>query len=325
VKAYQAYQQQLFGPLGQHNYSYPPITFPIAALLSFLPYPVALITWQVAGAAFFTWAAKPWWPRTAGPVWLAVLTPAALLNLWAGHYGFFIGGLFLLGWRQVELGRSTLAGICFGLMLIKPHLAVLVPLALAMKREWRTIGAAAVTVAVLVAASAWAYGVQPWIGFLFGTSKVQAGLINGGANFFALMSTSPATAALAVGGGWRMAVIVQSAFAAAGLWMVIVAGLRNAPLRSYALLTATTTFLVLPYAFNYDLTVPMIAALTIMQAADRSSMDWRLAFYGFIAPQLGMVLAAAGLPLMPLFIAALALAQFRNVSVPFNPQQASMR
>src|SRR6476659_392250 len=75
VKAYQAYQQQLFGPLGQHNYSYPPITFPIAALLSYLPYPVALITWQVAGAVFFIWATKPWWPRTAGPVWLAVLTP----------------------------------------------------------------------------------------------------------------------------------------------------------------------------------------------------------------------------------------------------------
>lgn len=313
VTAYQAYQQQLFGPIGPHNYSYPPITFPFAVLLSYLPYPLALIAWQVAGAAFFIWAAKPWWPRRAGPVWLAVLTPAALLNLWAGHYGFFVGGLFLLGWQQIERGRPILAGVCFGLMLIKPHLAVLVPLALAMRREWTAIGAAAATVLVLVASSAWAYGMQPWYDFLFGTSRVQAGLIDANGSFFGLMSTSPATAALGFGATWSVALIVQIAFAAAGLGAVIVSGLRGGELRAYALLTATATFLVLPYAFDYDMTVPMIGALTIMHSVDRSSMDQRLAFYGFIAPQFGIVLAAMGAPLMPIMIAGLALAQFRGV------------
>src|SRR5205823_6636683 len=42
VSAYQAFQQQLFGPIGKHNYSYPPVTFPLAAMLSYLSYPLAL-------------------------------------------------------------------------------------------------------------------------------------------------------------------------------------------------------------------------------------------------------------------------------------------
>ena len=320
LSAYQAYQRHLFGPIGEHNYSYPPVTFPLASLMSYLPYPLALITWQVAGAAFFFWTAKPWWPRRAGPAWLAVLTPAALLNLWAGHYGFLVGGLFLLGWRQVELRRPTFAGICFGLMLIKPHLAILVPLALALRREWRTIAVAAATTFILVAVSTWAYGAQPWYNFLFGTSKFQAGLINGNGSFFESMSTSPATAMLEIGAGWTLALIVQFSFAAGGLWAVA-SGSRDAPLRLYALLTSTATFLVLPYAFNYDMTVPMIGALTVMETVDRSTMNWRLAFYGFIAPQLGMALAAAGIPLMPLLIAGLTLAQFRELRPAINTSE----
>ena len=49
-------------------------------------------------------------------------------------------------------------------------------------------------------------------------------------------------------------------------------------------------------------------------------MDRRLAFYGFIAPQFGMLLAAAGLPLMPIMIAGLLYAQFRAIAS-FNQQK----
>ena len=62
-------------------------------------------------------------------MWLAVLTPAALMNIWAGHYGFLVGALFLLGWERLDR-RPWQAGLFFGLMLIKPHLAILIPLVL---------------------------------------------------------------------------------------------------------------------------------------------------------------------------------------------------
>ncbi len=320
VAAYQAYQRELFGPIGQHSFSYPPVTFPVSAALAALPYPAALVIWQVCGILFFIFAAKPWWPGRIGPIWLAVLTPAALVNLWAGQYGFFIGGLFLLGWRQIEIGRPILAGIFFGLMLIKPQLAILVPLALVLRKEWVAIISAAITVFVLFAASTLEYGIQPWRDLFFGTGPFLASLINARGSFFGFMSTSAATAAFSRGASLPAALICQLVFAAGGLYAMVASASRGAPLREFALLTATATFVVLPYGFNYDMTVPMLGALYVMGAVDRSTMDWRLAFYGFIAPQFGMLLAAAGLPLMPVMIAGLLCAQLRATRS-FNLQQ----
>jgi hypothetical protein len=242
------------------------------------------------------------------------------MNIWAGHYGFFIGGLFLLGWRQVELGRPLRGGACFGLMLLKPHLAILVPLALAMKREWRAFAAATATVCALLALTTAIYGWRPWHDFLFGTSRAQAALIDAGSSFFGTMSTAPATAVLSVGANGAVATIVQLLFVSGALWIVVSAALRDAPLRSFALLTSTATFMVLPYAFNYDLTVPMLGAVAVMAATRPEDTDWRLAFYGFIAPQFGMVLALYGVPLMPVMIAGLAVAQYRQC---LNPKSVA--
>ena len=93
VAAYRAYLEGLFGPMGGHNYSYPPVTFPIAQLFSLLPYWLALLVWLTATGALFVWAARRWWPSGWHPAWLAVVTPAALMNIWAGHYGFLVGAL----------------------------------------------------------------------------------------------------------------------------------------------------------------------------------------------------------------------------------------
>lgn len=81
-------------------------------------------------------------------------------------------------------------------------------------------------------------------------------------------------------------------------------------IRPLALLAATATFLVLPYAFNYDLTVVSLAAVATM-SRDMGPVDRRLAAVGFLSPQLGMLLAMFGLPVMPLMLAGLAIVQFR--------------
>ena len=49
IGRYQAYQRHLFGSVGLHNYSYPPVTFPLAAVFSYPPYPLALLAWQAVG------------------------------------------------------------------------------------------------------------------------------------------------------------------------------------------------------------------------------------------------------------------------------------
>lgn len=310
LDAYVAFQKGIFGGINAHNYSYPPISFPLAALFSFLPYHAALAAWLGGTGALFVWAARPWWPARAGPAWLAILTPAALINIWAGHYGFLVGALLLLGWRHLD-ARPLVAGVFFGLLLIKPHLAILVPLVLLLRREWTALASGAATVALLVAASTLAYGWGAWHDYLFGVSAVQANMIDSGSIIFGRISTSVATAFLWLGMPWALAMAFQAGAGAFGLALVIAAARRGVPTRPLALLAATATFLVLPYAFNYDLPVVMIGAVALIARGDLGESDRRLAVFGFMAPQVGMVLALYNLPVMWLMLAGLAYAQYR--------------
>jgi len=311
LQAYAAYQRSLFGDIGPHNYSYPPVTYPLAALFSLLPYWVALVTWTASTGALFVHAARKWWPTGMGPAYLALVTPAALLNIWAGHYGFLIGALFLLGWQKLD-ERPVQSGVYFGLMLLKPHLAVLVPLALLLRREWAAIASAAATVALLVIITGAWFGWQSWNDFLFNTSAVQASMIDPKLSFFGLMSCSVATALLRIGAPWAVAAGVQLLYSGAAVALVGTAAVSKVRTRDLALLSATATFVFLPYSFNYDLTVVMLGALVVLRESKPGSIQSRLAIGGFVSPQIGMILSAFYMPLLPVALAALAYAQFRH-------------
>jgi hypothetical protein len=304
VAAYRAHLATLFGPLGGHNYSYPPVTFPIAQLFSLLPYWLALPLWLFSTGALFIWAARRWWPVGWSPAWLAVLTPAALMNIWAGHYGFLIGALFLLGWDRLDR-HPRQAGLFFGLLLIKPHLAILVPLVLLLRGQWRALWSGALTVLVLIGMTSAIYGWGAWRDFLFGAGAVQAGLIDAGPSFFGLMSTSLATALLRVSDSLELAFGAQALLGTAAVAMLVLAARRAVAIPELAMLAATATFLVLPYAFNYDLTVVMVAAVRLWADREATRVERALAITGFVSPQIGLLLAPLGVPAMPLMLAAL--------------------
>ena len=305
VDAYRAYLSTFFGALKPHNYSYPPVTFPIAELFSFLPYGVALAAWLLGTGALFVWAVRSWWPSEWHSPWLALLTPAALVNVWAGHYGFLVGALFLMGWRRLGERKPVEAGVWFGLMLVKPHLALLVPLVLMIRRQWRAMIAGAATVAVLILATIIAYGLDPWSGWLIQGGGKQLSLIDAGKSFYGFMSTSAATAVLRFSDSMAAALLAQAMLAAVALAGLTVAALRRTPIPDLAMLTATATFLVLPYAFNYDLMVVTVAALRLWADPESTRGHRAAAILGFIAPQIGMLVAPLGWPLTPLMLAAL--------------------
>lgn len=311
MAAYHTWQVAQFGEIGVHNFSYPPLVLPLMLPFGALPYPVALAAWLAFTGALFVHAARPWWREATGwPAWAVLLTPAATINIWAGHYGFLIAALLLYGWRALERGRPHLAGLCFGLLAIKPHLAVLVPLVLLVRGEWRAIAAAAATVGALVGASVLLFPPVLWAEYLGVTAGVQAAMIDAGDGFFRYMSTSLATALIAAGMSKGTALAAQALAAAVAMALVARAA-RHARLRDVALLAATATFLVLPYAFNYDLTLSAMAAAMLL-ARPLGAVDQRLALGGFMAAQVGMALIAAGLPGMPMLLAGLLVAQYRS-------------
>jgi hypothetical protein len=311
LPAYHAWQVAHFGAIGQHNFSYPPLVLPLMLPFGALPYAVALAVWTLAGAALFLHAARPWWRAGTGlPLWLVLITPAALVNVWAGHYGFLIGALVLHGWRALERGHARWAGLFFGLLAIKPHLAVVIPLILLVRRDWRTIAVAAATVGALVALSVLLFPPALWQQYLGATAGLQASLIDAGGNFCRYMSTSLATGLIALSVPKSLALMCQAALGIVAAAAVVQAA-RACSLRTTALMAATATFLILPYAFNYDLTVVALAAVLLLARGNLTGVEQRLALGGFVAPQVGMTLSGFGVPGIPMLLLGLFTVQCR--------------
>jgi alpha-1,2-mannosyltransferase len=306
-----AYQHGLFPNLEPHNYSYPPVSYPLAAAFALLPYWASLTAWVGATTALFVYACRAWWPKEAGPAWLAALTPAVVMNIWGGQYACLIGALFLLGFQWLDR-HPRRAGIAFGLMLLKPHLAVLVPVALLFRRDWAALRWGAVTVAVLLAITIALFGAQSWIGLLFRTGPGLASMVDARGTFVAFLSTSTATAAMSLGMSWKAALLAQGLVATAAIGMVSIAAWKRTPTRELAFLVATCTFLVLPYAFNYDLTVVCVGALALALTPSVGPVGRLAALGGFLCAPLGMVLQVFGLPAMPVLLAGLAAAQLHH-------------
>lgn len=299
IQAYRAYQIELFeAGLKHHNYSYPPVTLLYTWLLALPPYPAALLLWLGGTGAFFVWAARPYLREAGLPAWVAILAPASIVNAWAGHYGFLIGGLWLAAFHVMPR-RPALAGVLIGCMIVKPHLAILVPLVLLWRREWRAFASAAVTVIALVGLSVLIFGVDLWTVYLTQTAMVQAAMVDDVGTFFIRMMPTimPSLALAGVGATLAAAVQIVVALGAIGLL------LWRMPKDSgeAGLATATATFLVLPYAFNYDMTVAGMAGLLLLQ---RSRTGGSIAFtlaaaFAFLVPMSVMYFGLVDMPVGP--------------------------
>lgn len=312
VHAYRLYQQALFGGavLG-HNYSYSPVSFFYVWLFAPFPYLAALALWLGLTGAAFVAAARPYLRGAGLPAWLALLLPAGLMNIWAGHYGFLFGALWLAAWRLLER-RPRTAGLLIGLMIVKPHLALLMPLVLARRGSWTAFLFAALTAAGLVLASGLAFGWSYWSAWLGSTLFAQAAMIGDTGQFFLRMMPTVAPSLLLAGlpswAAWTLQ--AGAALAAIGfLWRFLP---REPELAGLA--TACATFLVLPYAFVYDMTVvSLAAALVLARPGGALRPLWRtVALLAFLLPVLAVPMGNAGVPLGPPLIAVLLFLMLRT-------------
>src|SRR5207302_9966990 len=97
---------------------------------------------------------------------LALLAfPAILLTLSFGQNAFLTAALFGAATLLVDR-RPIVAGIVFGALCYKPHLGLLVPVALAAGGHWRAFAAAFLSAAVLCLASLGIFGWETWRDFL---------------------------------------------------------------------------------------------------------------------------------------------------------------
>jgi hypothetical protein len=314
LKRIHAYQIAAAGaPVDVTAWHYPP-TFLLAVLpLAWFPYVTALVLWLLVPVVAF-WAVLR---KLCGNDLLATLLllfPGVTLCLVSGQNGVITAAL--LGGALLTLEtRPVLAGVLFGLLTYKPHLAALVFPALLFGRHWQVLAVAAATGLAMIAASLAVFGTPVWMAF-FGNLDFLTRVVDSGAVPWVRMPTVYAAARVM---GFEAATgrIVQFVATVATAAVVCAVWYRRAPIAWRAAALALALPLATPYAFDYDLVVLIMPLAWILSddTGERSRPgDDLLIAIGWVAPALFWVIAmAGGPPLMPLLLVALMLLVWRRV------------
>lgn len=304
--AHTATQREFFAQEGAYTaFFYPPPFLLFCYPLGFLPYFPALAAWlTVTGVAYLATARA--WLRASGLaqplLLLAAAFPPVLITVTHGQSSFLAAAL-LGGGALLVRSRPLLAGICFGLAVIKPQFGLLVPLVLLLTGEWRTIAAAAATTLALATLATLAFGADVWLAWLAVGSEAQAAMEQGAVGFGKMQS--PFAAALLLGAPLGVAYGVQGVVAA-----IVVAAIGWASWRRrYSLALGAAMLagapLLTPFVLDYDL---VLLAFPLIFLAGTGFRPWEkaTAATAFAAAAFARPLALTlGVPIMPLVLAAL--------------------
>ncbi len=297
----------LFGEtLPIHSWSYPPHNLLLLWPLALMSYKAAFVVFLCATFVLFA-AATALFRRTfaaeASVFFVAVaLTGFALMMVTAAQNGFLTAALMLSGLAWMK-SRPRLAGLAFALLTIKPQLGLLIPLVLVVDRNWVTLRWTAIFTLALGITSVVTFGPECWVDYFSQTLPYQTFVMTSWPGVFLDMMPTAFGGARALGFSAETAAWIQAPATVAG-----VAGtfylLRREPdplLRAFAVCAGT--FLVSPYAFNYDMGALSVVAACMAGSRSNSQIDRLL--YAFIAVLPAGVenLGDVGLPFSPLILA----------------------
>ena len=150
------YRAAIQGMLGENypqpNWSYPPVTMLAAIPFGSMPYLAALAAFMLAGLGAFLAAVR--WRTGDWRFALALaVSPAAIICVNSGQFSFALTAILICAFALLDR-RPVLAGVLIGLLAVKPHLALFLPVLLAFSGRWRAFAAAGVTTLALAGAAA---------------------------------------------------------------------------------------------------------------------------------------------------------------------------
>jgi hypothetical protein len=247
----------------------PPPFLLIMQPLALLPYLVSFVLFQAL--------TLPLWlvlgTRVAGggraAAWALLAVPSLWWVLGLGQNSFLSAGLVAAGLLLLPT-RKVAAGVMFGLLCYKPHLGLLIPVALAAGGEWAAMAAAAATVLGIVAATVALYGIGTWVAFLAMAQASLGGAIDSGRVLWAAR-VDPTGAAQELG------LPVVAARAVWGVCAVATAGCvaavwRRGSVEMRGAVLAAGVVIAAPFALFYDLIMCSLAAGWLVRAARRDGL-----------------------------------------------------
>lgn len=335
-EAFHAAAVGYFGPgMSWLPWLYPPHILAFAVPLGALPYGLALVAWSLGGAGAFLAACLLGLDRRRQLELMAFVLPITLLVIYYGQISLWAGAFGIAALRLLDR-RPLLAGLLLGLLTIKPHYGLLVPLLLLWQRRWSTIAVASVTFAGLIALSfamvdlaTWRH----WAGVAL-PEQYRWFFVDGRVFLSKMMSLSPLMharfAGLEIGAAeWvhRIVAFGGVALFVLGLWKMEAGRVRWLAVLALALVT--------PYFHTYDLPIlvaayglwlierPQPEAMT-REDLTRDRLAWgvgRLVSLGLPALPYALLVAYALLDMVPpvapiLMLAVVVTVLAREIEIP---------
>jgi hypothetical protein len=279
------------------------------APLALIPFRAAFVVWVVLQClllgACLAWACRRWGADAL--LWGMLSLPAAL-GIAHGQDGPAMLAVACAGYELSRRGRDGLAGAVWSLVLVKFHLWLFLPVALAARRRWGMLRGFACGGLALA-------GVSIALGGLRGAENYVRLITN---NKLERLSPTPENMwnLQGIAANFRAGHAVFFAVAGAAVLLLAAAALRGAPLWRTVAAACTAGLLLVPHVYGYDATALLLPLWLTMSEA---SAHWtRAAAALFAAPLtplatlLGKPFAAIPALLLLLWLAALALEGLRS-------------
>jgi hypothetical protein len=203
----------------------------------------------------------------------AAALPFLSANLFTGQTGAFVA-VFLFGAAYFWNSRPAFAGICIGLLAIKPQMGLLLPFALFAACNFRAIISAAATIVIACAAATAWLGAGIWTDYLHMT-EVFGRFIGRGHGGIRQLVVGPYVSFQAVGLPALLAGILQALITLTLLGVIVYIFLRWKVSRSERNsddgrmdlrlgLLAAGMLLATPYSLSYDTPLLMLAVVPLL-------------------------------------------------------------
>jgi hypothetical protein len=275
INAHRAVEETVMHIGGLMPFPYPPPFLFVVSVFAWAPYWLSYLLWMGATIGIYLAVTS----RLVPPRF-ALAHPAGIVNAMIGQNGFLTTGIFVFGTSAVAK-RPFAGGLILGLLVIKPQLAVLIPLALLAGREWKAIAGAAFSSLTLLGLAALVFGLDSYARFL--AMGQEYALVWQQTTYWAEQA-SPFAVLRFFGVPHALALSVQALIAAAAAAVTWHAWAKRSGHKVAVL--AAATLLVPPYIFTYDTLLLLLPISLFLKDRER---PWRAAilYLCLLLPVLG--------------------------------------
>jgi len=228
---------------------YPPTFLLFVLPLGLLPYGLALPVFLGVSTASYLWALSrivPW--REA---WLPCVAFSGIAVVLAtGQSSLLLAACAGLALTLLR-NRPVMAGMLLGMLTVKPHLALLFPVALACGKYWKALAAMTLTSLALAVLALGAFGSAAFAAFLRNAELARLAVESG----TALLHRMPTIFAMVrmMHGEPALAYALHAAVGMSAVALLVHAWRRPCSFALQAAALLTATLLVSAYLYDYDL------------------------------------------------------------------------